>query len=159
LSGDLTAAEEEQIEAHINKCNVCGSKLNDALRSERAAFLNDEKQAKILKKAKWKNRFSNALFVLSMALFITVVSGILSALYYSWGEPDRAQKAIRVSKTMTELTMPNIIPGSGGSNINPFFRMSSSYELNKRIGREMPVLGEVTWWNWQARDYHGTIYN
>ena len=24
---------------------------------------------------------------------------------------------------------------------------------------KFPVLGEVTWWNWQARNYHGTILN
>lgn len=43
----------------------------------------------------------------------------------------------------TELTMPNIISGSGGGNIKGFFRMSSSYELRKRIGREMQSIGTL----------------
>lgn len=143
LSGNLTVAEEAQIEAHINKCNACNTKLNDELRSKSAAFLNNEKETRILKYAKWKSRITNALFVLFLILLITIVSSLLSALYYIWGEPDRAHNAIRVSSMMTEMTMPNIIPGSGGSNIKSFFRMESSYELRKQVGREIQSIGTL----------------
>ncbi len=143
LSGNLSTEEEKQIEAHIDQCSVCDNKLSNELGSERAVFLNDGKQAKILKIAKWKNRIVNAVFVLSLALLITIISGLLSGLYYLWGEPSRAENAQRVSNIMTELTMPNISPGSGHTGTNVFFKMTGSYELQKQLGREEQSVGTL----------------
>lgn len=143
LSGNLSTEEEKQIEAHIDQCSVCDNKLSNELGSERAVFLNDGKQAKILKIAKWKNRIVNAVFVLSLALLITTVSGLLSGLYYLWGEPSRAENAQRVSNIMTELTMPNISPGNGHTGTNVFFKMTGSYELQKQLGREEQSIGTM----------------
>ncbi|MGI6554621.1 MAG: anti-sigma factor [Bacillota bacterium] len=149
LDGTLSGDEEEKIEAHIKNCTNCNKRLNRELENEPTfgydtdGPLDASKEARILKRAKWKSRISNAVSAVLLVLAITILSGFLSGLYYGLGEPNRVENAVRVSQMVTELTMPNVFPRSGGSRVKTFFRMESSFELQKQIGREQYTIGHL----------------
>lgn len=97
-----------------------------------------------LKKERDKPRRFNIRFIISLLILILVIVNVLSSAYYGMGDDNgRGSNAIRVSKTMLELTMPNMIPTSGWSNLDTFFQMESSYDLEKEIGKERKSIGKL----------------
>ena len=126
LDGILSGDEEEKIETHIKNCTTCSNRLNEELEKDPAfgydtdGPLDASKEARILKRAKWKSRISNAVSAVLLVLAITIISGFLSGLYYGIGEPNRVENAVRVSQMVTELTMPNVFPRSGGGRVKTF---------------------------------------
>ncbi|WP_031513015.1 anti-sigma factor [Desulfofalx alkaliphila] len=140
LKGELTAAEEEEMEAHINACAACSNKLNRELNKD-IQTVNEEKQIKILKRAKWKNRISNVVYVISVLLAVTMAGTLLSWLFYSLG--DRGENATRTSQLITEFTMPNIYTLGGSTQVKPLFGMEGNYRLYKDLGRDSITIGNL----------------
>ncbi|SNS29225.1 Sigma factor regulator N-terminal [Anaerovirgula multivorans] len=158
LEGSLDMEKEKEIENHINSCKQCNNKLDNELEkntantNDREEIIREEKQIKILKTAKWKNRFSTTASAISTVVVITLISGLLSGIFFGLGgRNSRAERMIQTANMVTELTMPNVTPGSGGSNIKSFFRMESNVELRKRVGREEQSIGRLKsnmFFNW-----------
>ncbi|SET70689.1 Putative zinc-finger [Natronincola peptidivorans] len=145
LNGTLNPEEEEKIVDHINICSNCNKKLDHELEEKKLHphkifSINEDKQVKILRRAKWKSRVSNAFSVISIFLMVTIVSMILSTAYFSVGK-NRGNTAANVSIMVTELTMPNIVPAGSNSRVKSFFRMESSHELRKKIGYDYQTIG------------------
>ena len=89
-----------------------------------------------------ESRISNAVSAVLLVLAITIISGFLSGLYYGIGEPNRVENAVRVSQMVTELTMPNVFPRSGGGRVKTFLD-GEQFELQKQIGREQYTIGHL----------------
>ena len=54
--------------------------------------LSPKKEKRIVRRGKWKARLSNTLTVLSAFLAISIISSILTALFYGMGDPSRNDK-------------------------------------------------------------------
>ena len=143
----------KQIEAHLQTCSACHEKLEKALMAQESEVmvtddskdleLASKKQKRILARARWKQRISTGLFWFSIFIIFTIISSILSGLYYGLGKESRGERMREVVMLMTEMTMPNMTLGSGGSNVTPYFGMKSEYELIKQVGREFKEVGTL----------------
>ncbi|HHY22430.1 MAG TPA: hypothetical protein GX525_11285 [Bacilli bacterium] len=151
LTGSCDEQIAKQIEAHLQTCSECQEKLEKAMLEQEAETavktenkdlkLAAKKQKRILARARWKQRISTGLFWFSIFIIFTIVSGILSGLYYGLGKEPRNERMEEVVTLMTEMTMPNITLGSGGSNVTPYFGLKAEYELERQVGLESRVIG------------------
>lgn len=152
LAGTCDEGIAEQIEAHLQTCSECQEKLEKALKEqeteavikrESSIELNSKKQKRILARARWKQRISTALFLFCIFIIFTIVSSVFSGLYYGMGKEPRNDRVREVLALMTEMTMPNMTLGSGGSNVTPYFGMKLEYDLKKQIGRYHKEVGTI----------------
>ena len=122
LEGNVSSAEEKAIEAHLEVCPHCRETLDKIMSesSKQAKLdlstlddstykLDEDQQKKILRHAKYKNRFNIALFLLALFILVNIAGGILSSLYFNWGgEAGRLYKAQKTAALITEFTFPNV---------------------------------------------------
>lgn len=99
--------------------------------------------AKIISRKKWKARFQNALTVIAILLVITIVSSILSKLYYSAGKPNKIEVYRDIVQFSIATNYLNLQFRGGGLEVNSFFTANLKGDLEKRIGRENKKVGEV----------------
>lgn len=153
LAGSCNEEISKQIEAHLQTCEQCQEKLEKALREQEAETivkaeskdleLASKKQKRMLARARWKQRISTGMFWFSIFIIFTIVSSVLSGLYYGLGKESRGERIREVMTLMTEMTTPNITLGSGGSNVTPYFGMKSEYGLVKQVGRDYKEIGTL----------------
>ena len=173
LEGSITPTDEEAVESHLAQCADCRDLIAEEMdRIERAAHLSsrnggnqatgldDKRQQKILRRAKYKNRFSIAIFLLILFIFLNTAGVILSSLYYTWGEEDsRLFKTQKTAALLTEFTFPNVtvpapsspfpvgLTGAGWGHssleIKPYFVAQSNYAMHKRIGKKDYGIGHL----------------
>lgn len=103
----------------------------------------DKKEAWIIKKAKWKARFHNALTALAIIFVGTVLCSIITSLYYTSGNPNKMEVYRDVVRSTIAVTEPNIQFRGGGSGVKTFFNMDLEGYLSKRIGCEDVNAGVV----------------
>lgn len=150
LEGSLPPEREQEITAHLEDCPACRELLSGELGREApvkpdgpAAALDEKQQRKILRAAKWKNRISNLVFAAAVFALVSVVSGVLTSLWFGSGEPSRMDNAKRTWELITEMTMPNVQLASGGINSGWYFTTEGRADLEKRIGRENRPVGTL----------------
>ena len=78
-----------------------------------------------------------------MLLLLTIVSSILTSVYYSWGKPDRVDVLRNVIDHTLTVTDPYGYTGGTSTNAKPFFGLEASRDLNKRVGTDMVKVGEM----------------
>ena len=158
VNGDSTPEEERQIEEHLQACPHCQPLLDQDLeKQEDVQFINKhlkredavndlpiKKQNRLIRRAKWKNRLMNALTVFGLFILLSMISGFLTSIYYGFGsESSRGQQATQVVRTATQMTMPNVYATSGGFNTNFFFNMDIDYYLQKKVGKQDKMIGQL----------------
>ena len=197
LQGEVTTAAEQAIEAHLESCATCRQTLDRIMSDSEtqkdlpgdkgvedvAPFesgLDEKKQRRILRWAKYKNRFSIAVFLLLLFSGLNIVGVFLSSYYFNRGqEESRIYKTQRTAALLTEFTFPNVtlpmsvrpmstftsMAGWGHSSleIKPYFAAKGNYVLQKQVGKEKVVIGQLninhffssifTQWQW-ANDVH-----
>ncbi len=198
LAGSITAAEEEAVESHLAQCADCRGLIDEEMdRIERAVRLtsrnggnqatglDDKRQQNILRRAKYKNRFSIAIFLLILFIFLNTAGVILSSLYYTWGEEDsRLFKTQKTAALLTEFTFPNVtvpapsspfpvgLTGAGWGHssleIKPYFVAQSNYAMHKRIGKKDYGIGHLNInqllsamnvnWQWQDGSFQDYLF-
>lgn len=85
LEGNVSSAEEKAIEAHLEVCPHCRETLDKIMSesSKQAKLdlstlddstykLDEDQQKKILRHAKYKNRFNIALFLLALFILVNI---------------------------------------------------------------------------------------
>jgi hypothetical protein len=92
---------------------------------------------------RWKARLQTAVTALGLFLAFTIVSGIFTGIYYSWGEPDRMEVYSSVIDQTLTVTNPYGYIGGTSSNGKTYFGMEASRDLNKRVGDEQVNVGEM----------------
>ncbi len=200
LRGELNVSEEQAVEAHLENCSVCRQVIDDLMAaSEKQSpaardkavnlasghALDEEKQRKILRRAKHKNRFSIAVFLLLLLLGLRIAGGFLSSYYFNWGqEESRLYRTQQTAALLTEFSFPNVtlplgirpmptyisMAGWGHSSleIKPYFVARGSYALQKQVGKESIVIGYLnvnhlfssilTQWQWTDEAHDEYLY-
>ncbi|MBS4209028.1 anti-sigma factor [Bacillus sp. FJAT-50079] len=138
LDGDeLTTFEEELAKLEQYQEYLEENKQDDAP-------MNEKKQKRMLRTSKWKARFQTAATAVVILILFTIVSSILTAVYYSWGEPDRSEVFADVIDYTLAVTEPYDEGfGHTSTNAKPFFKVEMTRDLNKRIGREREKVGDL----------------
>ncbi|WP_310831839.1 anti-sigma factor [Paenibacillus pedocola] len=109
--------------------------------SKKAKKTASRKEKKIIRRGKWKARFANTFTVLAVFLAFTVISTILTGVFYNSGDRvDRYRdvliSAVAVSRPNTSLNL--------NANGKFFFRMEFSGRLQKQIGSEQVDVGSYS---------------
>jgi len=142
--GKLSAEEREEVEKEIEKMEAYQSHMDELMGKENKADAETGgplKEARIIRKGKWKARLNTAFSVLGIALFVTVISAMITGFFYSWGEPNRADRYRDAVKSAVAVTRPNaeVILNAKG---NIFFIMDFIGKIRKQIGDERAVVGD-----------------
>jgi hypothetical protein len=125
--------------------------LEDEMNSEKIPFAQetppapvDNKGAGIIKKAKWKARLQNALTAVGIIFLGTILCTILSAIYYSSGNPDRIDTYHDIVESTLAVTEPNLRLRTNSIDTGSFFSIDLQGKLTKQIGRYEYNVGEFT---------------
>ncbi len=103
----------------------------------------NKKESKIIRKAKWKARTHNALTALAIIFMVTVFCSIATTVYFTSGKPNKMAIYRDVVRSTIAITEPNVQFQSGGTRVNPFFTMDLDGELQKWIGSEHVITGNL----------------
>lgn len=153
LDGNCSADIEKQMETHIQSCHECGEKLSMAVEKQNSSIpkgqkaehpeIHVKKQQRILKKARWKQRFSIGGFWIGLFVLFLLVGTFLSNLYFMAGKNTKLDRVNEVLTTMTEMTVPNMSTGGRGSHTTPYFTANMETELDRRVGGEYKTIGSL----------------
>ncbi|WP_066061789.1 anti-sigma factor [Neobacillus soli] len=148
LNGKATEEEQSQLELHMEDCEACTKFLNQQLEEAEPESKQEKKNDRIqpiyfkgsLRKAKWKQRFSQTLFIAAVIVFIMIIGTISSQFYYS-GET--LEKINTVETAAVESLLPNVHSQGGSMRRNSFFRMENDMDLVKQIGGGGKPVGQL----------------
>ncbi|MGE7604174.1 anti-sigma factor [Peribacillus sp. NPDC097675] len=136
--GKLSGPEKVEVEKELDKME------KETEMEENKGFNKmDKKQKKILKRSKWKARVQTVCVVLGLFLVFSIVTTILTGVYYSWGKPDRVDVFSNVIDNTLTVTDPYGEIGGTSSNTNAYFGMEATRDLNKLVGNETIKVGEI----------------
>jgi hypothetical protein len=142
--GELSDSELEEFEKELEKLEEYQEFLEENNPEQMKDFnLNEKRQQKILKRSKWKARLQTAFFALGVVVVFTFVSTILTAVYYSWGTPDRVDVFRNIINQTLTVTDPYGYIGGTSTNSSPYFGLEAVRKLNKRVGDETVKVGEL----------------
>ena len=141
-NGQLSGDELAEFEAELEKLEQYQAYLEEN-KPQQPLEISEKKQKKILRRSKWKARFQTAMMALSIFIIVLITTSILTAIYYSWGNPDRSEVMANVIDHTMTVTDPYGYLGGTSSNVKTFFRMEATRDLNKMVGRESIKVGEM----------------
>ena len=133
--GELSDSELEDFEKELEKLESYQEFLeeNDT-QGMKDSNINETKQKKILRRSKWKARLQTAFSALGIILLFTIISSFLTAGYYSWGNPDRADVFRNVIDQTLTVTNPYGSLGGTTTDTIPLFGLEAVRDLNKTLG-------------------------
>lgn len=73
------------------------------------------KEAVIIRRGKWKARVMNVFTVLSVLLVLTVISMIITGVFYGSGTPDRMKAYRDVVESAVAVSHPNLKVNMNGT--------------------------------------------
>ena len=87
--GELSGSELVEFEKELEKMEEYQQFLKESKTEEKKGIdINGKKQKKALKRNKWKARVQTVCTVLGLLFVFSIVTTILTGVYYSWGNPD-----------------------------------------------------------------------
>ncbi|WP_405108296.1 anti-sigma factor [Paenibacillus sp. FSL K6-1217] len=101
----------------------------------------NKREKKIIRRGKWKARITNTLTVFSAFLIFTVISSIITVVFYNTG--DRGDTYRDVVSSAIAVTRPNTAVNLS-SDAHYFFRMELSGNVLKQVGNERIQVGNYT---------------
>ncbi|MGE5701005.1 MAG: anti sigma factor C-terminal domain-containing protein, partial [Clostridia bacterium] len=105
--------------------------------------LSVEQQQRIMRKSKWRSRFSQLFFTTGgIAACIAILLIVSQVANYVWFWP-AAKHIQRVLDDVVSFTQPALRVGSGGTNGGLLFSMDMKYTLEEQLGREDKLAGYV----------------
>ncbi|GIP29633.1 hypothetical protein J23TS9_47630 [Paenibacillus sp. J23TS9] len=153
--GKLPDEEKLQLEQELEKMEVYQSYLDNMLDSEEdkkntghGKLSAEEKkmhkrEARLLRRGKWKARFGTVLTLFSLFIWFTFLSSIGSAIYFSAGSPDRSEVNKDVVESAIAVGYPNIKVNLS-SNAGTYFNMKATGKMTKRVGDENLEVGDFS---------------
>ena len=139
--GKLTGPELDAFEQELARLETYQELLQE---NGDAAGAGDVNQARIVRRGKWKARFQTALTALALVFAFTFVAGILTAVYYSWGNPNRVDVYRNVIDHTLAVTDPYGYLGGTSTSTKLFFGLEATRPLFKVVGQEQFEAGEVS---------------
>ena len=199
LQGNITPAEERDMENHLENCADCRAIVDQEMAAGEPEVptgllsagntsyrIDEKKQQRILRRAKYKNRFSLALFMFALFIVLSFAGTLLSSIYFNYGGAEgRLYKTQKTAALLTEFTFPNVtvpaysqpfpllLSGAGWGDsssvkVEPYFAVRGSYAMQKRVGREDYPVGHINInqffsslnvkWQWQGERFDDYLY-
>jgi Sigma factor regulator C-terminal/Sigma factor regulator N-terminal len=162
--GELSDTELEEVEKELEKLEKYQEFLEENETEEKKDLnSNEKKQQKILRRSKWKARLQTAFAALGIFLILTIISSLLTAMYYSWGTPDRVDVFSNVIDQTLTITDPYGDMDGTSTNSKPYFGLEATRSLNKKVGHEIIKVGELktnflfSMMSYPEREYFGNI--
>ncbi len=147
--GKLTEDEVNELEKELEKLEIYQSVIDEDLQDsshrtnrENSELQDEKRQGMILRRGKWKARIQNALTAIFILFVLTVITSILSNVFYFTGSPDRSETYRDVVESTIAITHPNI-RARGGAEVNPFLTMKIEADLYKQVGSELLKTGDM----------------
>lgn len=143
-NGDLYESQRIELEKELDKLEIYQSYLDDFMKPDPNAeqMSKNFKEKKLIKKGIWKSRIQNAFTALCILFLICIGCWIVTTFFYTWGEPDRANKYEEIIRTSLEATQPNTTIGNGGTQ-SGILKLYINDELRKQIGNGYKSIGEL----------------
>ncbi|UFT99575.1 anti-sigma factor [Radiobacillus kanasensis] len=141
--GQLTQQEIEEFEKELDRYEQYQESLMEEKQGDTNEGLDERKQKRVLRRGKWKARIQTALTALLMVIVFYIVSSVLTSIYYAWGTPDRTDVYRNVIDHTLTVTNPYGYMGGTSVDVQPFFRMEATRELNKSVGHDTFQIGEM----------------
>ncbi|KOP65222.1 hypothetical protein AMS62_08145 [Bacillus sp. FJAT-18019] len=153
--GKLSDEEKMEVEREIEKLEEYQAYVNELMDQAEAdnnkrahakgkpSGLSPKKEKRIVRRGKWKARISNTLTVLSAFLAISIISSILTALFYGMGDPSRNDKYRDAIASAISISHPNI-DVSLNSQGKVFFMQEVYGDMKKRVGDDRVTVGEYS---------------
>ncbi|MDQ0231796.1 anti-sigma factor [Metabacillus malikii] len=141
-NGELSGSELEEFEKELEKLEIY-QEILEGEESEAKPTIKEEKQKMILKRSKWMARLQTSITVLGLIFLFTIVTSVLTAVYYSWGKPDRVDVYRNVIDYTLTVTDPYGYFGGTSTNTKAFFGLEATRDLNKQVGDEVTTVGEM----------------
>ncbi len=138
-NGELSGKDLEEFEKELEKLETYQSFLE---KDEADNIPLDQKEKQIIKKGKWKARIQTTYFVFLLFIGFTIVTSILTTVYYSWGNPDRAEVLRNVIIHTVTITEPYGYLSHSSINGGYYFGMELTTPKKKKIGDEIIEVGE-----------------
>jgi len=141
--GTLAGDELEEVERELAKMEVYQEFLEGQLEQDGKGGPESagnggspSKDKSIIRRAKWKARITNTLTMLSALLVLTVLSSIMTAVYY--GGMGKGEKYQAAAETAVALAYPNVSVHTS-ANSGAWLNLKLEGKLLKRIGDDYNV--------------------
>ncbi|MFD2043455.1 anti-sigma factor [Ornithinibacillus salinisoli] len=141
--GELTGKVLEDFEKELEKLESYHELLEDDTDKQPTTILSNKKQKKIMKRGKWKARIQTAFTAIGIFIIFTIVSSILTAIYYSWGNPDRVDVFRGIIDHTLTVTDPYGYLGGTSMNSKAYYGLEATRDINKKVGNESIKVGEL----------------
>lgn len=157
--GKLPEEEQAELEQELERLEVYQGYVNEIMeREDRLSGQQKEdiskgkgqgkgkkshpgREKRIIRRGKWRARIANTFTVLSAFLAFSIISGIITAVFYSTG--NRGEIYSDVVSSAIAVSRPNTIVHLN-SDGNVFFTMDLSGKLLKQIGGETVDVGSFS---------------
>ncbi|MCE7792564.1 anti-sigma factor [Salipaludibacillus sp. CUR1] len=135
--GELSENEMEEMKKELEKFKSYRDHLDK--------MENKKKETKAggSRNKKWKKHLRTAFIALALFLVFSIVSSVLTAVYYSWGDPSRADNYRNVIDHTLTVTDPYGYLGATSTNATPFFGLKTTRELSKQVGHDTIKAGDM----------------
>lgn len=152
MEGTLSEEERSTMEQELEKMELYQSYMEEMMSDgekteiKHPSWNSDSprlNEARILRKGKWKARWSTAFTVISMFLIFTVITSIITMVFYQWGEPDRGEQYRDIVSSVIKITQPNIEVNLSSST-GPYVGMKFSGVITKQVGAARLSVGEFS---------------
>ncbi|NQX45228.1 anti-sigma factor [Paenibacillus tritici] len=130
--------QEEQTGGRWTKADPEGGAAPGPKKTKRKA---KRREKSIIRRGKWKARITNTFTVFSALLIFTVISSIITTVFYSTG--DRGDTYSDVVSSAIAVTRPNTTVRLS-SNAHYFFRLELTGNLLRQVGGESIQVGNYT---------------
>ena len=137
MEGNLSDDEKKLIELDLQKLEDYQEFLDEQL------SMDDKNGDKIVKISKWKARLQNAFTAIGIFIAFSIISGLITSIFYSLGEPSRIELYRDVVASTIAITEPNVRLRSTSTKMNSFFTASMTGQLKKQIGSDEIGTGEI----------------
>ncbi|WP_100374279.1 anti-sigma factor [Bacillus sp. FJAT-45037] len=113
------------------KCNSEDTAL------EKEENTNERVQHSRLRRNKWFTRLKTVFAAFGLLLLFLVVSSVVSAIYHSWGEPERVEVTRQIIDHTLTVSEPYGEYGGTSAQGGFFFNMEFTRDIQKKVGNEV----------------------
>ncbi|MFC7678778.1 anti sigma factor C-terminal domain-containing protein [Paenibacillus sp. GCM10028914] len=142
--GKLSEEEQKEVERELEKMEVYQAHVDELLGKERGEIdkpMESRKEAKIIRRGKWKARINTVFSVLLIFVLVTWAGNIFNSTYFGEGDPSRADTYGDVASFAIMVTHPNVSAHVSGS-MGGYLSYEFTGELKKQIGSERYTIGQ-----------------
>lgn len=142
--GELSGVELKAFEQELEKLEQYQEILDTSDDKDYSIPGTDvNKQRNILRRGKWIARLQTAFIALMMFILLTIVTSIITSIYYGWGSPDRVEVLGEIIDHTLTVTDPYGDFGGTSMEAGPYFTMTATRDINKQVGDETVQVGEM----------------